>query len=80
MHVTATVAPVSPVIEPEPDLVEPTALPAGVQVFAEQVIALKVPAQVAVPEPLYPELQLTTTLAPVLPLIEPVVDMLEFAT
>ena len=47
-----------------------------------QVKALKVPAveHVAVPPPENPSLQVTVTAAPVVPVIEPTVDLLEFAT
>ena len=84
LQVTVTAVPVGPLIEPTVDLLE-FATSVAVQeldVPEEQVSVLKVPADehVAVPPPVNPSLQVTATAVPVGPLIEPTVDLLEFAT
>jgi hypothetical protein len=71
-HLTATVSPVTPLIDPASDLSE-LRTSVGVQATAEQVMLLKEPSlwQVASPLPVNPSLHWTGTLSPVTPLIDP---------
>ena len=68
-HVTVTVCPVVPVMDPLVALLELAMLPAAVQVLAEHVKVLNWPfvPQVAAPPPVYPVLHVTVTVCAVVP-------------
>jgi hypothetical protein len=68
LQVTVTVSPVLPEIEPAADLSE-LATATFVQAFALHPVPEKLPStpQVQVPPPVYPSLQETVTVSPVLP-------------
>jgi hypothetical protein len=77
-HVTLTVLPVIPMIELTLAKFESTTS-VGVHEFALHSAPVKFPPvpHVHVPPPLYPVLQVTLTVLPVLPVIEPVLAKLE---
>jgi hypothetical protein len=81
LHLTATVSPALPVIEPAADLSELSTFVA-VHAFILQAVPENFPSapHVQVPPPVYPLLQLTVTVAPLTPLIDPAPDLSELGT